>query len=125
MARLVVPVTEIVSGYPATPLAANALDFVWTNAGAAFADGAGFIHTGREVLLIRNANAGAQTVTISSVADAQNRKGDITAFSFAAGEFGAIQVPVAGWRQPDGQLYFAATATDVAFAVLRLAAIPV
>lgn len=125
MARLVVPVTEIVGGYPATPLALNALDFAWTPAGASFADGAGFVHTGREVLLIRNADAGAQTVTISSVGDAQNRKGDITAFSFAAGEFGAIQLPVAGWRQPDGQLYFAASDADVNFAVLRLAAIPV
>lgn len=125
MARLVVPITPVVAGYPATPLAASALDFVWTNAGASFGDGAGFVLTGREVLLIRNANVGAQTVTIQSVNDAQNRKGDITAFSFAAGEFGAIQLPVAGWRQPDGQLYFAASATDVAFAVLRLPALPV
>lgn len=123
MARLALVPIDVVSGYPATPLALNALDVNFTNAGASFADGASFPHTGREVLLIRNLNVGAQTVTISSVNDAQNRKGDITAFSFATGEIGAICLPVAGWRQPDGQLYFAASATDVAFAVLRLPAL--
>lgn len=123
MPRLALVPKEIVSGYPTTPLAADALDITFTNAGAAFVDGAGFPHTGREVLLIRNLNIGAQTVTISSVPDSQNRKGDIVAFSFATLEIGAIQLPVAGWRQADGQLYFAASATDVAFAVLRLPAL--
>lgn len=122
MPRLALVPIDTVAGYPATPLAPNALDINFINAGAAFADGAGFPHTGREVLLIRNLNAGAQTVTISSVNDAQNRKGDITAFSFSTGEIGAIFLPKAGWSQPDGQLYFAASATDVAFAVLRLPA---
>lgn len=123
MARLVVPIQEVVAGYPATPLAANALDITFTNAGASFADGAGFAHTGRELLLIRNQNIAAQTVTISSVNDDKRRKGDITAFSLGIGEFAAIQLPIDGWRQPDGQLYFAASATDVAFAVLRLPAL--
>lgn len=123
MARLAVPVQEVVSGYPATPLAANALDIAFTNAGAAFADGAGFPLTGREVLLIRNDNVGAQTVDVSSATDERNRKGDITGFSLAAGEIGAICLPITGWRQPDGQLYFEASATDVAFAVLRLPAL--
>lgn len=123
MARLAVPVQEVVNGYPATPVAANALDITFTNAGASFADGAGFPHTGREVLLIKNGNAGAQTVTIESVADERNREADITTYSVGIGEFAAIQLPVSGWRQADGQLYFAASATDVAFAVLRLPAL--
>lgn len=122
MARLVLPIIEVVSD-PGSQPAANALDFVFTNAGASFADGAGFAHTGREVLLVRNLNVGAQTVTVQSVGDAKGRKADITAFSFATLEFGAIHLPVAGWRQADGQLYFSATATDVAFAVLRLPAL--
>ena len=123
MARLALVPIDVVSGYPATPLAVNALDIVFTNAGAQFVDGAGFPHTGREVLLIRNLNVGAQTVTINSVNDDKNRKGDITAFSFATLEIGAICLPKTGWSQPDGQLYFAASATDVAFAVLRLPAL--
>lgn len=122
MARLVLVPIDVVTD-PAVALAANALDFVFTNAGGAFVDGAGFAHTGREVLLVRNGNAGAQTVSVSSVGDAKGRKADVTNFSFAAGEFGAIHLPVAGWRQPDGQLYIAASATDVAFAVLRLPAL--
>lgn len=123
MARLALVPIDVVSGYPATPLAANALDINFTNAGATFVEGAGFPLTGREVLLIRNLNAGAQTVTINSVNDDKGRKADITNFSFSTGEIGAICLPVAGWRQPDGQLYFAASATDVAFAVLRLPAL--
>lgn len=122
MARLAVPIIEVVAGYPVTPVAANALDFVFTNAGASFADGAGFPLTGREVLVCRG-GAAPQTVTISSVIDEQNRKGDITTYSLGTGEFMAIQVPIPGWRQPDGQLYFAASATDVGFAVLRLPAL--
>ena len=122
MARLVLPIIDVVAGYPATPLAANALDYVYTNAGGAFVDGAGFAHTGREVLLIKG-GAAPQTVTISSVVDGQNRKGDITTFAVGTGEFCAIQLPVAGWRQPDSQLYIAASATDVGFAVLRLPAL--
>lgn len=123
MARLAVPVQTIVAGYPATPLAVNAADITWTPAGASFVDGAGFPHTGRELLLVRNSNVGAQTVEISSVADEKNRKGDITAYSLAAGEYAAFQFPVAGWRQADGQLYFEASAPDVNFAVLRLPAL--
>ncbi len=122
MARLAVPITTAVAGYPATPLAANALDYVYTAAGASFADGAGFPLTGREVLLIKG-GAGATTVTISSVVDEKKRTGDITAFAIGIGEFCAIQLPVDGWRQPDGQLYFAASAADVSFAVLRLPAL--
>lgn len=123
MARLALVPIDVVAGYPVTPLAANALDIVFTNAGALFADGAGFPLTGREVLLIRNLNVAAQTITISSVNDDKGRKGDITAFSFGTLEIGAICLPVSGWRQPDGQLYFAASANDVAFAVLRLPAL--
>ena len=123
MARLaLVPIT-VIAGYPATPLTADSADIAFTNAGASFADGAGFPLTGREVLLVRNLNVGAQTVTISSVNDDKNRKGDITTYSLATTEIAAFCLPVAGWRQADGQLYFAASATDVAFAVLRLPAL--
>lgn len=122
MARLVLPIIDVITD-PATQPAANALDYVYTNAGALFVDGAGFAHTGREILLVKNGNAGAQTVSVNSAPDARGRKADITNFSFSAGETGAIHLPVSGWRQPDGQLYIAASATDVAFAVLRLPAL--
>lgn len=78
--------------------------------------------TGRELLLIRNADAvAAHNVTITSVPDEKNRLGDITNFSIGAGllyVFGPVQL--AGWQQPDGRLYFQADNAQIQFAVLRL-----
>jgi hypothetical protein len=124
MARLAVPVQNVTPAYPATlPITADSADIVFTAAGASFADGAGFPLTGREVLIVKNGNAGAQTVTISSVKDDKFRTGDITAYSIGIGEYAIFRLPVDGWRQADGQLYFAASATDVAFGVVRLPAL--
>jgi hypothetical protein len=121
MARLSITPTSVVAKYPALPLTANSADFTWTAAGASFADGAGFQMTGKEILLVRNDNVGAQTVTITSVEDKYGRTGNITTYSVGSGEYAAFpQFPKDGWAQADGQLYFAASAADVYFAVLRL-----
>jgi hypothetical protein len=55
------------------------------------------------------------------VVDEKKRSGNITSYSIGAGEiaaFGPFQPE--GWMQADGQVYIAATADDVSFAVLRL-----
>lgn len=123
MARLALTVQEPPSAYPSLPLAADDADVAFTAAGAAFADGASYPMTGRELLLVRNANAGAQTISIDSVADTRRRTGDISAYSLAAGEIAAFWINrTEGWRQSDGNLYFEASAADVEFAVIRLAA---
>lgn len=123
MARLALDVQEPPSAYPALPLAANDADVAFTAAGAAFADGAGFPMTGRELLLVRNPTGGALTVTINSVADSRKRVGDITAYSIGAGEIAAFWPNrTEGWRQTDGKLYFAASAAGLEFAVVRLPA---
>lgn len=97
MARLSLTVQNIIAKYPTLPL------------------------TGKEILLVHNANAGAQTVTISSVVDPYKRTGDITTYSVGIGEYAAFPpFPKDGWAQSDGYLYFAASAADVNFAVLRL-----
>lgn len=120
MARLILTPKDVPGKYPVTPLAADSADFTWTNAGASYADGAGFALTGRELLLVRNNNVAAQTITIQSTNDAYNRKGDITNYQIGAGEFAVFgPFPKDGWAQADGMLYFAASAADVAFAVLR------
>jgi hypothetical protein len=124
MARLLLTVQEPPGKYPATPLAANSADLIWTAAGADFADGASFVLTGRELLLVRNDNAAAQTITISSVKDPYNRTGDITAYSLGPGEYAMFgPFPRDGWAQADGKLYFAASAANVYFAVIRLPAL--
>lgn len=122
MARLALPVKQLPAKYPALPIAANALDVTWTAAGAAFADGFSFPLTGKEILLVRNGNVGAQTVTINSVADPYRRTGDITAYSVGPGEYAVFpQFQMTGWQQPNGLLHGAASAADVMLAVLRLA----
>lgn len=110
------------SGYPATPLTANSADITFTAAGASFADGAGFVMEGDDVLIVHNGNVAAQTITIQSVADTLNRKGDITTYSIGAGEYALFSFPkAAGWAQPsDGKLYFAVTAADVEFAAIHI-----
>jgi hypothetical protein len=121
MAILTLTVQNVIAKYPAPPLTANAADFVWTAAGADFADKARFIHTGRELILVRNNNVGAKTVTIESVADPKNRTGNITTYSVGAGEYAVFgPFPVLGWRQTTGYLQLAASAADVMFAILRL-----
>lgn len=121
MARIEVTPQSTPGSAPSLPLSAGSADFTWQAADQAN-DGNDTPHTGREILLVRNDNAGAQTVTIHSIADPYNREGDITAYSMAAGDyavFGPFQS--AAWRQSDGKLWFNGSAADVFFAVLRLA----
>jgi len=121
MAVLDLTPQTVIPKYPATPLTANAADFVWTAAGADFADGARFPHTGKEIILVRNDNVGAQTVTIESAVDEKNRVGNITTYSVGIGEYAAFPpFPVVGWRQTTGYLMLEASAADVSFAILRL-----
>ena len=106
---------------PSLPLAADSADFTWTAADQAN-DGNDTPHTGREIILVRNDNVGAQTVTVHSIADPYNREGDIAAYSLAAGDYAAFgPFQGAAWRQTDGKLWFNGSAADVFFAVLRLA----
>jgi hypothetical protein len=125
MARLALTVqTTAACGYPVLPLTVNTADFVFTAAGADYADGFSFTHTGREILIVQNANVGAKTVTITSVANAKKRTGDITTYSVGASEFAIFgPFPKDGWTQSTGLLHGAASAADVNLAVVRLPAI--
>lgn len=74
---------------------------------------------GGEILLIRNDDAAAQGVTLTSVADPFGRTADLTE-SIPAGEYRAFgPVRLEGWRQADGKLYIDAGAATVYFAVLK------
>lgn len=123
MARLLLTGKSAAGSNPALPLSANGADLAFTPAGADFADGAGFVMTGNDLVIVRNGNVAAQTVTFTSVADERNnRSGDIAAYSLGAGEFGVFgPFKRKGWMQPaNGQLYLAASATNVEFAVIHL-----
>ena len=88
----------------------------WDNA-----NGNRFIATGKELVLAQNTDVGAQTVTITSVADPYGRTGNVTAFSIPAGGlaiFGPFNVQ--GWQQSDGYIYIDASVVTVKFSVIVL-----
>lgn len=121
MAELSLTPQTLVGKYPATPLSANDADITFTASGADYADGAAFPHTGKEIILVRNDNVGAQTITISSVVDEKKRSGDITTYSIGAGEYAAFgPFPVDGWRQADGDMNIEFSEADLYVAILRL-----
>src|SRR5687768_4495623 len=103
MARDTVTVNENAKRYPALQPAVNTLDFAFT-AGESD-NGYQYPATGREVVILRNTNVGAQTFTLKSVADELNRTGDITTYSLGAGEFAVLVPPLKGFQQIDGNIY--------------------
>lgn len=115
----VLTVTAIKGPHPGT-VAANALDITWT----AFPDtNPNTIPlTGREVLLLRNDDVGAQTITITSVGDPYKRLGTITDYSIGAGEYAAFSFvgPTTGWANANGQVTVQVSATNIMYAILRL-----
>ena len=118
MPRTEITVNEAAERYPTLPVSANALDFSFTAGDVA--NGNAYVATGREVVIFRNVNAGAQTFTLDSVADEQGRTGDITAYSLGAAEFAVLYPPLRGFQQSDGMIYIDVSHADVTIAVLRL-----
>ena len=121
MPRLLIVPQDVIGSYPTLPVTAGSADIVWTLSAAAFADGFRFPLTGRELLIIKNDNAGAQTVTIDSlVSKRTNRKGDIDAYSMAANDI-IVLGPFSkdGWEQVSGELWGAVTAADLNIAVIK------
>ena len=118
--RLALTVQQILPKYPTLPLVANSADYVYTAAGADFADGFSFAHTGKEVLLALGGVAGG-TITINSVVDDYKRTGDITTYAIGAAEYVVFPpFALAGWRRADGTIWGAASIATIELAVLRL-----
>lgn len=118
MPRTAITVQTPKGPYPGT-ISANLLDITFTAADAVNFNEA--VWAGNRMLLLwRNSGAGARTVTVTSIADSHGRSGDVSAFSSAAGEYGALLVERDGWQQSDGKLYFAGEHAEVLFAVLAI-----
>jgi hypothetical protein len=71
------------------------------------------------LVLVKNVNVGAKTVTFNSVVDRYNRTLDVTTYSIAAGSIAAFEFKPHGWKQTDGFLYAEAEHIDVSYAVLK------
>lgn len=106
---------------PFDTIAADGADFTFT---AASAGADTFVCRGRDVILIQNTGAGARTVTITSVVDGQNRTGDITTYSLAAGEFAAFGCGLTnqpGWQNTStGAITITGSHAEIKVAILRL-----
>ena len=118
MPRTAITVVTPKGPYPGT-VAANDLDLTQTAADVANKNSAVF--SGNRMLLIaENDNVAAKTVTLTSVADARNRTGDVTSYSIGASEIAAFVLEREGWCQSDGAFYCEAEHADVKFTVLAL-----
>jgi len=85
-----------------------------------FVNGNHFVCTGKDLVICWNSTAGADTVTITSVANKWGRTGTLTAVAIAASSF-AIFGPmnVAGWSN-GGIIEITAGSVDVFFAIVNL-----
>jgi len=108
---------------PFAAVGAGAADF--TFAAGTITDGDTFVCTGRELLVVQNTDAGAVTITITSVVDEKNRTGDITTYSVGIGEFACFSIGLTnskGWKSTAGKVRITVSDADLKVAVLRLPA---
>lgn len=111
------PVTG--DGYPSLPLSANAAAVV--PAAGNVADGNDFIHTGRELIMVRNSSgATPYAVTIYAAPDRFGRSGNIvhTLAANAVHVFGPF--PLEGWRQSDGKMWLGVANASLLLTVVHI-----
>lgn len=77
--------------------------------------------TGRTLLLCRNDDVGAVTVTVASSPDPYGRTATITAFSIAAGATVGRIFEVVGWESTGGGRNLVVTASDVDLKIAAIA----
>jgi len=113
--------TKVATGgnFPTIPLTADSADIPMTVADTSNFNQ--FLPTGNELVIAHNTGASTYTVTITSVAAGNNRTGDITTYSLAAGDY-AVFGPFRreGWMQSDGYVYLQATNAAVKFGIVTL-----
>jgi len=112
MARTIHTAAVGTGKYPTAPVA-----LTWVAADATEKERT--VHTGTEIIFMKNSGSTTRSCTITSVADSRNRTGDIT-FTLATGAEKAIgPLGIEGFRQTDGYLYFEAAHAEVLIAVYR------
>lgn len=119
MPRTAVTPKAAPGSFPTLPVSADSLDLTFTAADTVNKNQ--FASSGNDLVIVQNSGASPYTFTLTSVADAQKRTGDITTYSLAAGEFCVVgPLTKAGWMQADGQIYIEGSNVAVKFAVIAL-----
>lgn len=107
MARTNIAAQATPGAYPSLPISPGARALSFTGSDVPNGNDTALVDS-KTLVLVRNTDSGAHTVTFTSVADTLNRKGDITAYSVPAGAqalFGPFKLvgwSVAGRLQIDG-----------------------
>ena len=118
-ARTTISRTTPLGPYPSLPVSANTLDC--TMAAADTTNNNQFTLDGPVMIIAQNTDSVDRTITFTSAVDAQNRSGDISAYTLSADEIAVFKVDqVNGWRQTDGFFYLQASNAAVKFCVVRL-----
>ena len=120
MARTALTVTTLARG-ESVSVSANAADA--TVAAADVANGNSIAWTGKEILIVRNDDAGAQTLTIDAAPDENGRDGAITDYSVGIGETAAFALFSKAWRQSDGTIHVDGSDANLKLAVLKVDAL--
>lgn len=119
MARTTLTRTTPLGPFPTLQPAADALDVTLTAADVV--NNNQILLDGPMLIIAHNSGASARTLTLTSLADPQNRTGDISAYSIGAGEVAAFKIDAySGWRQTDGYLYLQANNAEVKIGAIRL-----
>ncbi len=114
MGTTALTITEALGPYATTGLALpfEAMDNVNNNH---------FVSSGKELVIVRNDDAGAQTVTVTSVGGVEGRTGDITAFSIPIGDYAIFgPFPVHGWRDASGNIVLTPSTATLFVAVIKM-----
>ncbi len=116
MARTPLTVQQLTGPFP--------VDFeldAYTYAAADVGNGNSFPFTGKEIIIVRNVDGAAtRNVTLTSVANAYNRTGNVT-LAMSALSFSIFQASdLTGWLQTDGMFYLSGDNTNLEFAIVRL-----
>lgn len=120
MARVTLTRTTPLGPFPTLQPAALALNLTETAADASNLNQ--FVLDGPCLIIAHNTGVGARTFTLTSVVDASNRTGDVTAYSVGAGLVAVFKVDASasGWRQTDGYMYITGSHAEMLFGVVRL-----
>jgi hypothetical protein len=118
MGKATINKTTLIGPYPVLPVTADSLDL--SLQACDVGNGNQFVASGKDLLIVQNSGAAPYTFTVTSVADAQKRTGDVTTYSLAAGDVAVLLLQNDGWRQSDGYIYIAGSNIAVKFALIAL-----
>ena len=103
--------------------APRAYPTAWSDLTLAAADATNenhFVASGKDLIIVKNDNAGAQTIEIDGTVDAYGRTVTVTK-SIAAGAFAMFgPVPSAYWANSSGQIVLDPSHVDLKIAVISL-----